>query len=220
MCGRFSIEYSWQELHDALNLLVPSVPILDKEPQSRLDIRPTQTIDVLRKRDGAYEWAEMRWSFEPTWAKTPLINARSDKMAGRAWSQFSPAVIFASGFYEWPQKIDRMKPANYARYNFTITARPVMPLAALWAHTTTKKGVDVDTVVIGTTAPNPMFQKLPHHRMAAILTEDTFEAWMNSEPSDRQEILQPFPSQLMTGQRVEISEMMGTEELIPVGDPL
>lgn len=198
MCGRFFQYSTWQEMHDAYSL-IPGVPILKEAPSVRLDVRPTQTIDVLRNSIDGYEFAPKRWAFEPRWAKSPLINARPDKMAGRAWSKFSPAIVFVSGFYEWPQKIKGKRPDNYARYHFTITGKPVMPLAALWSPSQTKKGEQVDCVVIGTTAPNPLFEKLPHHRMAAILTNETIEPWMSSEPEDRESTLGPYPSQLMTG---------------------
>ena len=177
-------------MHDAYSLL-PGVLVPDGEPATRLDIRPTQTIDVLRQSADGYEFAQMRWGFDVSWSKRLLINAKSESMDGRWWTSATAGVVFASAFYEWPMKKGGKKPANYARHHFTIKDQPVMMLAALWRTWSTKDGDPVDCAVIGTTAPNSLFEKLPHHRMAAILTNDNFGPWMNSEPADRAGLLGP-----------------------------
>ncbi len=58
MCGHFSQYYTWLEMHDAYSL-IPGVPIPDEEPSVRLDVRPTQTVKVLRNSTNGYEFAPM-----------------------------------------------------------------------------------------------------------------------------------------------------------------
>ena len=115
-----------------------------------------------------------------------------------------------------PKKGGR-KPAHYARYDFTITDRLVMLLAALWRPCATKENEPVDCVAIATTNPNSLFRKLSHHRMAAVLAPEKLDAWMNSKPKERRALLEPYPAQFMTGQLVEEPK---SNSPVAVGGPL
>lgn len=227
MCGGVSKDYTWQEIHDlAVDLFGLKPPDDPDQTTPRLDIRPSQTVTVLRNapNGGGYEWADMRWGFDVSWMKRILINAKAESLTGRFWSEAQPAVLFASGFYEWPLKQGGKKPANYRRHLFTLRARPVMMLAAVWRPWQTKQGDTVDCMAVCTTAPNPLMAKLPHHRMAAILDEETAVPWMQSAPQlapgDRAALIPSYPSQLMRGQGVSDPRNDDPATLVPVGEPL
>jgi putative SOS response-associated peptidase YedK len=229
MCGGISNDYTWQELNEmasgTFGLAAPDGPDGPGELAPRLDIRPSQTVTVLRNAPGGgpgggYEWAAMRWGFDVDWMKRILINAKAESLTGRFWSEARPAILFASGFYEWPLKQNGKKPANYRRYLFTLRDRPVMMLAAVWRPWPTRKGDTVDCMAVCTTAPNPLMAKLPHHRMAAVLDEETAVPWLRAAPRDRAALIPPYPSQLMQGQGVSDPKNDDPATLVPVGEPL
>lgn len=125
MCGRFTREFTWKQVHDFLNLRFPPVllgpgPIVDQS----YNVAPTQTSPVLRLARGAgrgspedgaepaRELAALRWGLVPSWAKdvsigSRMINARAEtigeKPAFRVALARRRCVVPMSGFYEWEQ---------------------------------------------------------------------------------------------------------------------
>lgn len=197
--------------------------------RTRLDIRPSQTLNVLRNAaDGAgVEWAAMRWGFDVDWMDRLLINAKAESMTSRFWSAARPGIAFMSGFYEWPDKPGGRKPANYRRYHFTLRDGAIMMIAALWRPWPIKQGPikqgqgkTVDCVALCTTAPNSLMLTLPHHRMPGILTKETARLWMQSTPRDRATLIPTYPSELMQCQGVAEPRNDDLQTLLPLGDPL
>ena len=56
MCGRFTQNYTWPELNEALSVIGPP-----RNLWPRYNIAPTTTIDVVRSGEGGNEVASMRW---------------------------------------------------------------------------------------------------------------------------------------------------------------
>jgi putative SOS response-associated peptidase YedK len=63
MCGRFSKNYTWREIH-AMSSLISGQSIL----QPRYNVAPTTTVDVIRHNAaGLPERVKMRWWLVPSW---------------------------------------------------------------------------------------------------------------------------------------------------------
>ena len=116
MCGRFTNRFTWEELHERLDLI--GVP-LNLRP--RYNVAPSQDVAVARaadpgSRSGASEGrtlAMLRWGLIPAWAKNAavgykLINARSEtaaeKPSFRSAFRHRRCLIPADGFYEWQRR--------------------------------------------------------------------------------------------------------------------
>jgi putative SOS response-associated peptidase YedK len=73
MCGRFTRNYTWQQLHALYRLTVP-VAIPNFQP--RYNVCPTDPADVVVPNDGARDLVEMRWGLVPYWWNKPLKELR------------------------------------------------------------------------------------------------------------------------------------------------
>src|SRR5258708_4833589 len=69
MCGRFTRNYTWQQIHALYRLTAPAaIPNF----QPRFNVCPTDPADVVVPNDGAPELKEMRWGLVPFWWNKPL----------------------------------------------------------------------------------------------------------------------------------------------------
>ena len=106
MCGRFTQQLSWAELHRLADLI--------GQPRNlapRYNISPTTPIEVIRVAGDGNELVPMRWGLVPYWWKKSLkevpstFNARAERVAdGPMWRgafKSRRCIIPASGFYEW-----------------------------------------------------------------------------------------------------------------------
>jgi putative SOS response-associated peptidase YedK len=64
MCGRFTQNYTWEEVRAAMGLL--GVP---RNLRPRYNIAPTTTVDVVRLGENGRERVPMRWGLIPCWWK-------------------------------------------------------------------------------------------------------------------------------------------------------
>lgn len=71
MCGRFSKDYTWAEIHKMYSLV--SVPA---NIQPHYNVCPTQTVDTVTNNDGQRVLAAMRWGLVPAWWSKPLKELR------------------------------------------------------------------------------------------------------------------------------------------------
>ena len=106
MCGRFTQNYTWAEVHAFLNLF--GAP---RNLRPRYNIAPTTSVDVVRQGEHGRELVSMRWGLAPFFWKKNLkelpatFNARAETVAEkpmfRAAFQKRRCIIPASGFFEW-----------------------------------------------------------------------------------------------------------------------
>ncbi len=112
MCGRFSREYSWRQVHDFWT----QVPrrrrhAVRSGPNRSYNVAPTQPslIGSIDEDSGGLELVARRWGLIPHWAKSAsmgsrMINARSETASSKPAFRvaFSPPAR-CSGFelYEW-----------------------------------------------------------------------------------------------------------------------
>ena len=63
MCGRFTQNYTWEEVHAFLSVFGPP-----RNLQPHYNIAPTDTVDVIRlDKEGKRELVPMRWGLVPAW---------------------------------------------------------------------------------------------------------------------------------------------------------
>lgn len=197
MCGRFTILYSWKDLHRLMRLARWPEP----EVQTSFNLAPTQQAPVIRLApDGEREAAVMRWGLVPFWAMDPaignrMINARSEtapeKPAFRAAFRQRRCLIPVSGFYEWQTLEDqRYKQPWY----ITPADGELLAFAGLW-ESWDKGGGILETFTILTTQANDDMRPV-HDRMPVIAPQKSWGRWL--DPSERSEtflrsVLTPAP---------------------------
>jgi putative SOS response-associated peptidase YedK len=199
MCGRFTLKAPVEKLRECFPLF--EIP----EIQPRFNIAPTQQILAVRQEEGARPRAAFfRWGLVPSWAKdlkigASLINARADTVASkpafRAAFKRRRCLVLADGFYEWP-KGDKKGPKEACHIQMA-DGQP-LAFAGLWEHWDGAEPA-VDSCTIITTDANELMRPL-HDRMPVILEARDFARWLDPAPVDPgllQEMLRPYPSELM-----------------------
>lgn len=190
MCGRFTQQLSWAELHRLADLV--------GQPRNlapRYNISPTTPIEVIRVADGGNQLVPMRWGLVPYWWKKSLkevpstFNARAARVADgpmwRAAFKSRRCIIPASGFYEWTGP----KSARIPHYFSTPNGRP-LAFAGLWDNWRSPEGEDIlsATIVVG---PANEWMSAYHDREPVILDWHDATAWMRGD--DPASLLRPPP---------------------------
>lgn len=204
MCGRFTREYTWKEVHAFLSVLQSSTgaPL----PLS-YNVAPMQDSAIARLDDkGQREIVIARWGLIPRWADDPsignrLINARAETLGGKPSFRTAYArrrcLVPISGFYEW-QKIAGGKQPWYIH----PSQSSIICLAGLWERWD-KGEKPIDSFTIITTSANDNISKL-HGRMPVVLSPDQFDAWLNPQATadDLDSLLAPAPEALLAAHPV------------------
>lgn len=201
MCGRFTNQYTWRQLHALYSLSDTLYPQSNFPP--RFNIAPTQNAFVVRiGADGKRELVELRWGLLPRWAKSPsdgarMINARAETVATspayRAAFNSRPCLVVADGFYEW-QKIGAKEKQPYF-----IRRKDGAPFAfaGLWEP---KSIADRDTFTIITCPANETVAPI-HDRMPLMLAPEDWAAWLGT-PEQRKALMKPYAADDMEIWRV------------------
>ncbi len=130
MCGRFTRNYTWAQIHAMYSLTSPASNL-----QPRFNICPTDTVDAVVD----HQLVPMRWGLIPAWWGKPLkefklatFNARAETVAEkpmfRSAFKNSRCLIPASGYYEW-----KTTPEGKQPFYFTRRDGQVMTIAGLWS---------------------------------------------------------------------------------------
>lgn len=185
MCGRFTRQYTWAELH-ALYMLSVGFENERSNLQPRYNICPTTTIDAVVERDGKRTVETMRWGLVPSWWKKSLkelpatFNARAETVADkpmfRSAFKRNRCIIPASGYFEWTATADGRKQPHY----FTRCDGEIVSIAGLfeeWKSPETGKPMLSCSMIIG---PANDFVSPYHDRMPIILERHQFEGWLNA----------------------------------------
>jgi putative SOS response-associated peptidase YedK len=180
--------------------IAPSTPVLSvvtrhpRDPQGVVD--RDRTVRSIRV---------MRWGLVPHWAKDPkigsrLINARAEsaghKPAFRDALARRRCLLPADGWYEWQSPVGRAG----AKQPFFITPADGsgLAMAGLWStwrpaeHTAPPV---VSCAVLTTNAVGPL--AAIHDRMPLILPAQAWQAWLDPDSDDPDELLAPPPEQLV-----------------------
>jgi putative SOS response-associated peptidase YedK len=196
MCGRYDLNQSPQML-----LLFF---MLDREPEpfSNPDVRPTNTVPIIRIQEGQRLALPARWGLIPSWAKDDKIaqhtfNARSETIAEkpsfRAAFKRRRCIVPMSAFFEW-QSIPGQKKKQKLR--FASPDGNPLAIAGLWEHwKRPETGESVETYTVITTTANNFMAPI-HDRMPVILGRSDWEAWLDPDmanPLLLESMLRPCP---------------------------
>jgi putative SOS response-associated peptidase YedK len=204
MCGRFTNRFTWSELVRLYRLTESDIRPQSNFP-ARYNIAPTQTVPVVRLKDGKREVAFPNWGLIPSFATEPagaakLINARCETIAEKA--AFKSAfvrrrcLVIADGFYEWK----KLGPKDKQPYFITLKDNAPFAFGGLWEWCKPGNGSGIlETCPIITVPANDLVQPL-HDRMPAILAPEHWDKWLGEElqiPDQLKALLKPFPSDRM-----------------------
>ena len=194
MCGRFTRNYTWAQIHAMYSLTSPASNL-----QPRFNICPTTTIDAVVN----HELVPMRWGLIPAWWSKPLkemrlatFNARAETVAEKPMFRDSfkkrRCLIPASGYYEW---LDT--PSGKQPYYFTRRDGQIITIAGLWSKWTDKStGTDLHSCTMVITKPNKLAAEV-HDRMPIILEAKDFEQWERGDVKDAAALMKPAPEDVL-----------------------
>lgn len=179
MCGRFTNEMTWSELH-ALYKLSDEQP-RHSNMQPRYNIAPTQVVDFAHlNKSGDLEMDRGRWWLVPFWAKevpkATLFNARLETAdttpAFREAFKTRRCLIPADGYFEWTLSDEDGKKDPWL---LQLPGGAGFSFAGLWAY---NENLGVTSCTIITAPAAPEIEHI-HTRMPIILNPDTYAAWLD-----------------------------------------
>jgi len=190
MCGRFSRDMTWEQVHafsQGLDLIVSEEAI---EPS--YNVAPTQSSWVLiAAEESAAAGAKMRWGLLPSWAKdakigASLINARVETVATKpafrsAWKS-RRCLVPASGYYEW-----RLEDGVKQPYWIHDATGPILMFAGLWENWKSPGGDWLQSFTIITQAAVGRMLEL-HDRTPLMLKPTVLGDWLHGSVDDAQAI--------------------------------
>jgi putative SOS response-associated peptidase YedK len=200
MCGRFTNQYTWEELHALYSLSDAPSPQSNFRP--RYNVAPTDPMPVVRLKEGKRELGVMKWGLVPSFSKdatggAKMINARAetvvDKPAYRSAFRHRRCLVPADGFYEWK----KLSPKEKQPYFITTKNKEPFALAGLYEWWIPREGPRLETFTIITTTPNALCKPI-HDRMPVMLDRAAWKAWLGEEllsPSKLQDMLKPFSAE-------------------------
>jgi putative SOS response-associated peptidase YedK len=183
MCGRFTNEMTWAEMHALYKLSDVLHPVAPSNMQPRYNIAPTQEVDFVHlDKTGQLELNRGRWWLVPWWAKevpkATLFNARIETAdttpAFRDAWQSRRCLIPADGYFEWTTSaVDGKKDP----WLLQLPEGDVFSFAGLWARND-HLGVTSCTII---TAPAVPEIAHIHSRMPVIISPETYSAWLDTD---------------------------------------
>lgn len=208
MCGRFTRDFTWQQVREFSRMLELIVP--EEDPTPAYNIAPTDPHPVIVASDhvegGGGRVDTMRWGLLPSFAKDTrlaysTINARLESVDTKpafrdAWKK-RRALVPATGYYEWPV-IDGKKRPHYIH----PADSPVMMFGGLWEARSDGAGGWLLTYSIVTRGADPVIAPV-HDRMPLILSPDTHRAWLHGTADDAMAIAHTAPEPALAYHEVD-----------------
>jgi putative SOS response-associated peptidase YedK len=227
MCGRFTNEMTWGQIHSLYKLSDNLYPTRSNlEP--RYNIAPTQDVDFVHlDKAGNMELDRGRWWLVPFFAKEiskhAMFNARIETIdtsgAFREGFKSRRCLIPADGYFEWTKAEDGGKDP----WLLQLPGGEPFSFAGIWAHNE-NLGVTSCTII---TAPAVREIEHIHTRMPVILSPEAYERWLSAadQGSDAKALLLgSHLDSLLTwhrvGRDVNNSRYSGTDTKKPIVNSL
>ncbi|WP_108462388.1 SOS response-associated peptidase [Devosia naphthalenivorans] len=183
MCGRFTNEMTWSELHALYKLSDELFPVAPHNMQPRYNIAPTQDVDFVHlDKAGNMELDRGRWWLVPFFAKelpkAAMFNARIETVdtsgAFREGFKSRRCLIPADGYFEWTTNEDDGKKDPWL---LQLPDGEGFSFAGIWAR---NDNLGVTSCTIITAPAVPEIEQI-HTRMPVIIGPDTYERWLSGE---------------------------------------
>tara|TARA_R110002124_G_scaffold16882_7_gene71449 strand:+ start:13043 stop:13732 length:690 start_codon:yes stop_codon:yes gene_type:complete len=183
MCGRFTNEMTWAEIHALYKLSEEMHPTAPSNMQPRYNIAPTQTVDFVHlDKAGNMKLDRGRWWLVPFFAKdlpkAAMFNARIETIdtsgAFREGFKSRRCLIPADGYFEWTVSD---KDGKKDPWLLQMPRAAGFSFAGIWAH---NDNLGVTSCAIITAPAVPEIAHI-HTRMPVILSPDAYNAWFNTE---------------------------------------
>ena len=114
----------------------------------------------------------MKWSYNPTWARTPmnLINARSETLNIKpSFKMAKRCLIIADGWFEW------LRTNNSKQPYFFHMRDSLMSFAGIYAEYNGNKGCAIIT------KESIKHLSKVHNRMPVIIADEDADSWLSGE---------------------------------------
>lgn len=180
MCGRFTNQMTWAELHALYSIHEKAAPATNMRPL--FNIAPTQDVFFAHKdKAGNLELDNGRWWLVPFFAKelpkAAMFNARIETVetsgAYREPFKSKRCLIPADGYFEWTTNPDDGKKDPWL---FQLPGARPFSFAGLWARND-KLGITSCTII---TAPAVDHIAHIHDRMPVILDPSAYDRWLDT----------------------------------------
>lgn len=187
MCGRFTNELSWADLHALYKLSDEMFPT-KSNMQPRYNIAPTQDVDFVHlDKAGNMELDRGRWWLVPFFAKEiskrAMFNARIETIdtsgAFREGFKSRRCLIPADGYFEWTENLDD---GGKDPWLLQLPGGAPFSFAGIWAH---NDNLGVTSCTIITAPAVPEIEHI-HTRMPVILEEHAYDRWLSGEDQGSQ----------------------------------
>lgn len=213
MCGRFTKNYTWQQIHGMYSLLTPAA-IPNMQPS--FNVCPTDPVDIVVAHDDKRELQTVRWGLIPFWWSKPLkklrlatFNARVETVATKPFFRepfkTKRCLMPMSGYYEWQDTPQGKQP-------WYFTARdgaPILTAAALWDQWKNKEtGERIKSCAMIITEPNEFVTEV-HDRMPVLLMPEQFDRWLSGDMGVEE--LKPAPNDYL--QRWAVSKRVNSSKV-------
>jgi putative SOS response-associated peptidase YedK len=212
MCGRFTRQYTWQQLHALYRLSVPpAIPNFQPE----YNVCPTDPADVVVATDGERELIRIRWGLVPFWWNKTLkelrlatFNARVETVATKQFFR-EPfrqrrCLMPVSGYFEWEGTAAGKQP----HYFTARDGSSVLTVAGLWDQWKNREsGERIKSCAMIICEPNEFVAKV-HDRMPVLLQPDQFDHWLSGGMTVEE--LRPAPNDYL--QRWTVSKRVNSSK--------
>lgn len=192
MCGRYALEADIDLLIERYKAI-----IMESNFNAKSEIFPTNTVPIVRQRENL-NIDYLKWGFMPSYAKSPLINARAETVDVKPTFKESflnrRCIIPATSFFEW-EKVEDKKVKRRIR----IREEEIFSIAGLYNSFFDKEGKKYEAFTILTTEANESMVHI-HDRMPVIIPRKDEMIWLDKENRNiavLRELLVPWKSSVL-----------------------
>jgi putative SOS response-associated peptidase YedK len=211
--------------------------VLQAPGRRKYNIVPTSFEPILYTHEGKTVFAPAFWWLLPSWARKQIrwrVSAKGEKTftwVGPPGSHFNSrwdiltrqdnhywhglldskrCLIPADGFVEWPDDALRPKDQDKIPHYFSLHEHRPFFFAGIYDIATDDEGKPFMSYNVITVEPNAMLKRLPHHRMPAILSDESVAKWLSPSvrAAEAGKLLKPTSDDLMV--EYPISKMVNT----------